>query len=156
GVHSVVEFGGNGIEAGVAVLADSYWRAQSALDRMPIEWDHGPNAKDNSDGFFQMAHQGLGGTGQEIVAKKGDVLAALKTAAKVVEANYELPYLDHATMEPINCTAHVAPNRVEIWTGTQTPVEIVNAVTRLTHVPSENIYVNNCFCGGGFGRRDNI
>jgi isoquinoline 1-oxidoreductase beta subunit len=156
GVHSVVEFGGNGIEAGVAVLADTYWRAQSALDRMPIEWDHGPNAKDNSDRFFQMAHQGLGVTGQEIVAKKGDVLAALKTAATVVEANYELPYLDHATMEPINCTAHVTPNRIEIWTGTQTPVEIVNAVTRLTHVPSENIYVNNCFCGGGFGRRDNI
>ena len=77
-------------------------------------------------------------------------------AAKLVEATYELPYLDHAVMEPINCTAHVTPNRIEIWTGTQTPVEIVNSVSRLTKVPSDNIYVNNCFCGGGFGRRDNI
>jgi isoquinoline 1-oxidoreductase beta subunit len=156
GVHSVVEFGGNGIEAGVAVLADSYWRAQSALARMPIEWDHGPNANDSTDGFFKMAHDGLDVSGQETVAKKGDALSALRSAMKVVEATYELPYLDHAVMEPINCTAHVTPTRVEVWTGTQTPVEIVNAVTRLTRVPSENIHVNNCFCGGGFGRRDNI
>jgi isoquinoline 1-oxidoreductase subunit beta len=156
GIHSVVEFGGNGIEAGVAVVADSYWRAQAALAQMPIEWDRGPNAGDSSDAFFKMAHEGLNAPGDEVVAKKGDAVAAMKTAAKVVDATYELPYLDHAVMEPINCTAHVTPNRVEIWTGTQTPVEIVNSTVRLTGVASENVYVNNCFSGGGFGRRDNV
>jgi len=156
GVHSVVEFGGAGIEAGVAVVANSYWRAQSALAQMPIEWDRGPNAGDSSEAFFKMAHEGLNVPGEEVVAKKGDAPAAMKTAAKIVEAIYELPYLDHAVMEPINCTAHVTPNRVEIWTGTQTPVDIVNATVRLTGIASESIYVNNCFSGGGFGRRDNV
>ena len=156
GIHSVVEFGGSGIEAGVAVVADSYWRAQAALAQMPIEWDRGPNAGDSTEAFFKMAHESLNAPSQEIVAKKGDASATMKTAAKVVEAIYELPYLDHAVMEPINCTAHVTPNRIEIWTGTQTPVEIVNATVRLTGVASENVYVNNCFSGGGFGRRDNV
>src|SRR5207237_8415017 len=120
------------------------------------KWNGEPNAGATSDAFFKMANEGLNAPGEEIVAKKGAALAAMKTAAKVVEAIYELPYLDHAVMEPLNCTAHVTPNRVEIWTGTQTPVEIVNATVRLTGVASEDVYINNWFSGGGFGRRDTV
>src|SRR6059036_2523591 len=86
GVHSVVEFGGKDIEAGVAVVADSYWHAKTALDLLPIEWDDGAHGEDTSEKFLQMAHAALDEPGAQVVVKKGDPEAALKGAAKVVEA----------------------------------------------------------------------
>jgi isoquinoline 1-oxidoreductase beta subunit len=154
GVHSVVEFGGPGIEAGVAVVADSYWRAKTALDLLPIEWDEGAHGDDSTEGFFKMARAALDEPGAQVVVNKGDVSAALKNAAKVVEAVYELPYLDHAFMEPLNCTAHVTADRVDVWVGTQRPEEALLDAAKLTGVPQENVYIHNCFSGGGFGRRN--
>jgi len=84
GIHSVIEFGGNGIEAGVAVVADSYWRAQSALAQMPIEWDRGPNVSNSTDAFFKMAHEGLNAPGEEIVAKKGDAVTVVIKSTEVM------------------------------------------------------------------------
>ncbi len=154
GVHSVVEFGGKDIEAGVAVVADSYWHAKSALDLLPIEWDDGAHGEDTSEKFLQMAHAALDEPGAQVVVKKGDPEAALKGAAKVVEAVYDLPYLDHAFMEPMNCTAQVTADRVDVWVGTQRPEEALLDAAKLTGLPQENVYIHNCFIGGGFGRRN--
>jgi isoquinoline 1-oxidoreductase subunit beta len=154
GVHSVVEFSGPDIEAGVAVVADTYWHAKTALDLLPIEWDEGAHGDDTSEKFLKMARAALDEPGAQVVVKKGDPEAALKDAAKVVEAVYELPYLDHAFMEPLNSTAHVTADRVDVWVGTQRPEEALLDVAKLTGVSQENIYIHNCFIGGGFGRRN--
>ena len=155
GVHSVVEFGGPEIEAGVAVVADSYWRAKTALDLLPVEWDEGAHANDRSEDFFQAARAALDQPGQNVVTRVGDPEGALQRASQVVEAVYEVPYLDHAVMEPFNCTAQVTPDRVEIWVGSQSPEEATIDASKITGVPPENIYLHNCFLGGGFGRRGN-
>src|SRR3989454_4519221 len=130
GVHSVIQFGGPQVEEGVAVIADSYWHAKSALDLLPIEWDGGTHANDSSSGFFEMGRKALDEPGARVVTKKGDAEAVIKSSDKVVEAVYELPYLDHAMMEPMNCTAHVTPDRAEVWVGTQNPEEAVSQISR--------------------------
>ena len=155
GVHSVVEFGGPEIEAGVAVVADSYWRAKTALDLLPIEWDEGAHGNDSSEGFFKMSRAALDEPGAKVVTKIGDPETALKNASQVVEAVYEDPYLDHSVMEPFNCTAQVTLDRVEIWVGSQEPEGATLDASKITGVPVENIYLHNCFLGGGFGRRGN-
>ena len=155
GVHSVVEFEGEEIEAGVAVVADSYWHAKTALDALTIEWDEGTRGNDSSEEYFKSSRAVLDEPGAKVVTKKGDPEAVLKNAAQVVEAIYEVPYLDHAVMEPFNCTAQVTADRVEIWAGSQNPEEATTDASKITGVPVENIYFHNCFLGGGFGRRGN-
>jgi isoquinoline 1-oxidoreductase subunit beta len=159
GVRSVVRFGGPDIEEGVAVIADSYWHARSALDMLPVEWDDGPHGSDSSRGFFEMARKLLDEPGARVVTGKGDAEAAIRNSTRIVEAVYEVPYLDHAMMEPMNCTAHVRADRVDVWVGTQDPEAAVLQTSQLTGVPVENIYLHNCFLGSGFGRRlenDNV
>ncbi len=153
GVHSVVQFGGPNVEDGVAVIADSYWHAKSALDLLPIEWDGGVHINDSSKGFFEMARKALDEPGARVVTKKGDAEAVIKGSPKVIKAVYELPYVDHAMMEPMNCTAHVTTDRAEVWAGTQNPEEAVSQISSLTGIPEQNVYLHNCFLGGGFGRR---
>jgi isoquinoline 1-oxidoreductase beta subunit len=155
GVHSVVEFSGEEIEAGVAVVADSYWRAKTALDAMPIVWDEGTHVDDSSEEYFKSSRTMLDESGAKVVTKKGDPEAVLKNASQIVEAVYEVPYLDHAVMEPFNCTAQVTSDRVDIWAGSQSPEEATTDASKITGVPVENIYFHNCFLGGGFGRRGN-
>lgn len=155
GVHAVVEFGGEKIEAGVAVVADSYWHAKTALDALPIEWDDGAHGNDSSEQYFKASRAVLDEPGAKVVNKKGDPETVLQNASQVVEAIYEVPYLDHAVMEPFNCTAQVAPDRVDIWVGSQNPEEATTDTSKITGIPVENIYLHNCFLGGGFGRRGN-
>ncbi len=155
GVHSVVEFSGDEIEAGVAVVADSYWHARTALDALPIEWDEGMHGNDTSEGFFKSSRAALDEPGAKVVTKKGDPEALLENAPQVVEAIYEVPYLDHVVMEPFNCTAQVTPERVDLWVGSQEPEGATIDASKITGVPVENIYLHNCFLGGGFGRRGN-
>src|SRR2546427_9460135 len=155
GVHSVVEFSGEEIETGVAVVADSYWHARTALDAMPIEWDEGTHGNDSSEEFFKSSRAALDEPGAKVVTKKGDPDAVLKNAPKVVEAIYEVPYLDHVVMEPFNCTAQVASDRVDIWAGSQEPEGATIDASQITGLPVEKIYFHNCFLGGGFGRRGN-
>src|SRR5260370_18546583 len=119
GVHSVVEFSGPDIEAGVAVVADSYWHAKTALDLLPIEWDEGAHADDTSEKFLKMARAALDEPGAQVVVKKGDPDAVLKGAAKVVEAVYELPNLDHAFCDPLTCTASLTDPRFDAWVRSQ-------------------------------------
>src|SRR2546427_1170336 len=155
GVHSVVEFSGEEIEAGVAVVADSYWHARTALEAMPIDWDEGTHGNDSSEEFFKSSRATLDEPGAKVVTRKGDPEAVLKNASQVVEAIYEVPYLDHTVMEPFNCTAQVAADRVDIWAGSQDPENATIDASKVTGVPLEKIYFHNCFLGGGFGRRGN-
>ena len=137
---------------GVAVVADSFWRAKTALEVMPIEWDYGEHANTSSAEFLQRFQAELDKPG--VVAKEeGDALAALNSATKVVRADYTAPYLSHACMEPMNCTAQVTPQRVDVWVGTQTPESALATAAATAEVAPENVYVHNCFLGGGFGRR---
>jgi isoquinoline 1-oxidoreductase beta subunit len=155
GVRSVLEFSGPEIEAGVAVVADSYWHAKTALDRLPVEWDEGVHGEDNSEKFFRDARAMLDESGARVVTKQGDPEAVLRNSTSVLEATYEVPYLDHAVMEPFNCTAQVTADRVDIWAGSQSPEEATIDASKITGVPAQNIYLHNCFLGGGFGRRGN-
>jgi isoquinoline 1-oxidoreductase subunit beta len=147
GVKAAVE-----VPNGVAVVADSFWRAKTALEVMPIEWDLGAHANTSSAEFQKMFRAALDKEGV-VANEKGDALAVLKGAAKVVEADYEVPYLAHATMEPMNCTAQVTPERVDVWLGTQNPEGALTATAELLGVAPDNVYVHTCFLGGGFGRR---
>jgi isoquinoline 1-oxidoreductase beta subunit len=147
GVHAAVE-----IPHGVAVVANSFWRAKTAREAMPVVWDFGEHANASSEAFRQAFRAALDASGT-VASEQGEALAALKAAAKVVEADYEVPYLAHATMEPMNCTAQVTPERVEVWVGTQNPEGALAAAAEVAGVAPENVYVHNCFLGGGFGRR---
>jgi isoquinoline 1-oxidoreductase beta subunit len=149
GVHAAVE-----VPNGIAVVADSYWRAKTALEVMPVEWDFGPHAKADSEDFWKTFREALDKPGA-VAKEEGDALAAIKGATKVVEADYEAPYLAHATMEPMNCTAQVTAQRVDVWVGTQNPEAALAAAAEITGAGPENVYVHNCFLGGGFGRRSN-
>jgi isoquinoline 1-oxidoreductase beta subunit len=149
GVRAAVE-----VPNGIAVVANSFWRAKTALEVMPMTWDVGAHANANSETFKKSFREALDKPG--VVAKEeGDALAAITAAAKVVEADYEVPYLAHACMEPMNCTAQVKPERVDVWVGTQNPEAVLAAAAEITGVALENVYVHNCFLGGGFGRRGN-
>jgi isoquinoline 1-oxidoreductase beta subunit len=147
GVRTAVE-----VPNGIAVVADSFWRAKTALEVMPMEWDFGAHASANSATYWKAFREVLDKPGA-VAKEEGDALAALKAAANVVEADYEAPYLAHATMEPMNCTAQVTPQRVDVWVGTQNPEGALAAAAEITGVAPENVYVHNCFLGGGFGRR---
>src|SRR5262249_88758 len=149
GVRTSVE-----VSNGIAVVADSFWRPQTPPGVMPVEWDFGAHANANSETFRKTFREALDKPGA-VANEKGDALAAIKAAAKVVQADYEVPYLAHACMEPMNCTAQVTPQRVDVWVGTQNPEAVLAATAEITGVELEHVYVHNCFLGGGFGRRGN-
>jgi isoquinoline 1-oxidoreductase subunit beta len=99
----------------VAVVADNWWQANQAIDAVPLTWDEGQNGKVSSAGIAELLRGGLAASEAAVVRKDGDVDATLAKAAKRVEAEYAAPYLAHATMGPMNCTAHVTPDKVEVW-----------------------------------------
>jgi len=157
GVHSVVEFQGEdkatGLRSGVAVVADTWWRAKTALELLPLEWDYGPNTHINSKDIAQRDLEVLNKKTGAIVLDEGDALGAMNSAAQVVEAVYSAPHQAHAPLEPLGCTAQVKDNRVDIWLGTQRPESALQEAARHAGVAPENAYVHNCFLGGGFGGR---
>ena len=138
---------------GVAVIADSWWRAKTALDAMPIEWDEGPNAKASSASIDTFLREGL--DAHDVVAgnHSGDVKAALANAAKTFEAVYRYPYQAHATMEPINATALFTGDRCEVWCSTQNGEAALAVATKAAGLPPEKCDVHKTYLGGGFGRR---
>ena len=149
GVHSVVAVGDNA----VAVLADTWWRANSALGKLPIVWDEGPNAKVSSASINEFVTSGLDAKEAALGQKHGDVEPALAGAAKKVEAVYGTPFLNHATMEPMNCTAKVDGDKIEIWVGSQNAEAALAAAAEAINVPPANVKVNKLHLGTGFGRR---
>jgi isoquinoline 1-oxidoreductase beta subunit len=141
------------LEDAVAVVGDTYWTAKTGLDALLIEWDHGPNAAVSSETMHSAQAQ-ASSSGKPIAGLLlGDVEGAFAAARKRVEAVYELPFLAHATMEPVNTTVHVRPDGCDIWVGTQTPVVAQTHAARIVGLPKDKVHIHNHLIGGGFGRR---
>jgi CO/xanthine dehydrogenase Mo-binding subunit len=146
GVHHVVE-----ISQGVAVVADSTWNAIQGRKALEIVWDEGPNANLSSAKIHTMLQEFSTRDGA-VAEEQGDVSVFGKAAMKI-EAVYELPYLAHATMEPMNCTADVRNNRCEIWAPTQSADGARSAVAEAIGLSQDDVVVHVTYLGGGFGRR---
>ena len=136
----------------VAVVADRHFRAQAALNALPIEWEVGAAGATNSRQFRTEYLDALSQNGVE-ARHDGNVDAAMPTAAKVIEATYEVPIIAHAPMEPLNAIAEVQADRVDVWVGTQNADRALTLAAEVSGVKPENVYVHNTFSGGGFGRR---
>jgi isoquinoline 1-oxidoreductase beta subunit len=138
------------ISGGVAVVADTWWHAKQALDAMPIEWEYGPDASVNMPSLIDRHMASLKDAGT-VRTNHGDVDAAFRNAATIIEATYTVPYLNHACMEPGGATALVTANRVDLWSGTQTPDSTLQQVAREIGIAPENVYIHTMFLGGGYG-----
>src|SRR5947208_4076972 len=147
GVQQVVR-----LDDAVAVVADATWAAKQGLAALDIRWDEGPNANRSSADIVQQLAAASQKSGA-VARKEGDVAAAMAGAARKVEAIYELPFLAHATMEPVNCTVHVRPGACDIWVGTQVPTFTRTAAAKGTGLSKAQVQVHNHLLGGGFGRR---
>ena len=149
GVKHVVKVG----ESAVAVVADTWWQANSALDALPITWDEGPNAKVSSASIAEFLKTGLDAEQAFVGNKGGDVKSALASAAKKVEAVYSYPYQHHVTMEPQNATARYTPDKCEVWCSTQNGEAALATTSEACGLPVPKCEVYKTFLGGGFGRR---
>jgi isoquinoline 1-oxidoreductase beta subunit len=140
------------ISTGVAVVADNTWTAMEARQALDITWDEGRNAVVTSASLSKMFADMTAGPGAE-ARKEGDALAALASAASRVEAVYEVPFLAHAPMEPLNCTAHVRADGCEVWASTQGQSAARQVAARVTGLNPDQVQVHTLYMGGGFGRR---
>ena len=138
----------------VAVLADSFWRAKSALEVLPITWNFGANAKESSATIAERLREGLTSTNNVFAdIDQGNVTEAIQGAAKKIEAVYGTPFVSHACMEPMNCTARVTADRAEVWVPSQNAEASLAALAAVTGLPLEKCEAYNPPLGGGFGRR---
>ncbi len=149
GVKKVVPVG----DSAVAVVADNFWNAKTAIAALPIVWDEGPNAKVTSATIADMLKEGLDAEQAFVGNKAGDAKAALAGAAKVVEAVYSFPYQSHSPMEPMNATALYTPEKCEVWCPTQNAEAILAAIAETSGLPVAKCDVHKVLLGGGFGRR---
>jgi isoquinoline 1-oxidoreductase beta subunit len=147
GVRHVVQ-----IDSGVAVVADAFWPARLGRDALRITWDEGPTAAVSSDSIARM-FEAAGAESGAVARRQGDVAAAAAGAAKKLEAVYTVPYQAHVTMEPMNCTAWVRPDGVDLWVGTQAQGFNQQTAAKITGLPPESVKVYTTLLGGGFGRR---
>jgi isoquinoline 1-oxidoreductase beta subunit len=149
GVKKVVQSG----DAAVAVIADTWWQAKTALAALPIVWDDGPNAKVSSASIAEMLKAGLDAPEAYVGTRTGDAKDAIGKAAKKVEAVYAYPYQNHATMEPMNATARYTPDKCEVWSSSQNGEAALAAASEASGLPTEKCDFYNTILGGGFGRR---
>ncbi|MGH8747313.1 MAG: molybdopterin cofactor-binding domain-containing protein [Burkholderiales bacterium] len=147
GVKHVVQ-----IADGVAVVADSWWRAKTARDTLKIQWDEGPNKALSTESVFAGLAEAMSNPGAQIL-KQGDVDAAMKTAAKTLEATYEMPFLSHSPMEPMNYTADVRKDSALLIGAIQFQQAALGISAAITGLKPDQITVRTTFLGGGFGRR---
>jgi isoquinoline 1-oxidoreductase subunit beta len=147
GVMQVVK-----LKSAVAVIADRHWRAQTALDMLPIEWEVGAAGSTDSAQFRKDYITALDQKGAD-ARHDGNVDAAMQTAARVIDATYDVPIIAHAPMEPLNAIAHVQADRVDVWVGTQNADLALTFAAQASGVRPENVHIHNTFSGGGFGRR---
>jgi isoquinoline 1-oxidoreductase beta subunit len=149
GVRHVLPVGASA----VAVVADTWWEAKTALDALPIVWDEGPNAKVSSATIAEMLKAGLDADQAFVANQNGDVKAAIAGAAKKVEAVYAYPFQNHAPMEPMNATARYTADRCEVWVPTQNGEAAFAATLAASGLPADKCEVYKINLGGGFGRR---
>jgi isoquinoline 1-oxidoreductase subunit beta len=148
GVRQVIKLGD-----AVAVVADGWWPAKKAADALKVTWDEGQNSQVSSESIKALLREGLSATDAVVGRKDGDVEAGLGAAAKRVQAEYYAPFLNHATLEPQTCTAHVTTNKVEIWVPTQNGEASLRAAAQAAQMSPETVVVHKMMCGGAFGRR---
>ncbi|NVJ85105.1 MAG: xanthine dehydrogenase family protein molybdopterin-binding subunit [Algoriphagus sp.] len=145
------------LENAVAVIAQGYWQAKSMLDRLAIKFEStendGKSQEDIFNGYRLAMDKALEEASLSEHYQSGDAHSALSGAETVVEAEYQLPFLAHATMEPMNCTAWVHDGKCEIWCGSQNPLGVMAAVAELLDISLDQVTVHNQLLGGGFGRR---
>lgn len=146
--------GANVLRGGVAIVASSTFAAIAAKRRLTVDWDESEASTDDSEDFDRLMGAALdGGPGAETVADQGDVEAAFQGAAKTVSARYDYPFLAHAPLEPMNCTAHFADGRLTLWAPTQTPGSAITQAAEVTGLDAGAITLHQTRVGGGFGRR---
>lgn len=150
GVRDVVE-----IPAGVAVLADNYWSARQGCSMLQIVWDPGEHPQVDTKEQIET-YRKLSKTKGVPIQQKGDATTALSTAATTLEAEYWVPYLAHAPMEPLNCAVKISADGCEIWTGTQLPTFDQAAAAKLLGMQPSQITIHTPFLGGSFGRRGSL
>jgi len=149
GVTKVVRVG----DSGVAVVADTWWHAKTALDATPIEWDYGPNATASSAKFAEVLKAGLDAPDAVAGNEVGNARAAIAATSRKIEAVYSYPHQNHATMEVMNATARWTPERCEVWTPTQNGEAALAAASEAAGLPLAKCDVYKLLLGGGFGRR---
>ena len=147
GVLQVVQ-----ISRGVAVIADNTWSAMEGRRALQVQYDEGKNANLSSASIREL-FVNLAEKPGAVARNDGDVIAAMASGAKKIEAVYEVPYLSHAPMEPMNCTADVRPDSCEVWVATQIQTAAMGAAAKATGLPPSKIQIHTTFLGGGFGRR---
>jgi isoquinoline 1-oxidoreductase subunit beta len=148
GVRKVVK-----LSNAVAVVADSWWRAKTAAEAIKISWDDGGNGNTSTESITEFVRAGLSAPDAGVGRKQGDVAAGLAKAAKRIDAEYQTPFLAHATMEPQNCTAHVIGDKAEIWASTQDAERSMKFAAQALGIALDNIVLHPTLVGGGFGRR---
>ncbi len=149
GVKKVVQVG----DSAVAVIADTWWNAKTALDALPIAFDEGPNAQVSSASIAKLLEEGLSAEQAFVGNQAGDIKAGMAGAVKKVEAVYSYPFQNHAPMEPMNATALFTPDKCEVWVPTQDGEASFAAVLAASGLPPEKCDVYKINLGGGFGRR---
>jgi isoquinoline 1-oxidoreductase beta subunit len=147
GVREVLQ-----VPTGIAVVADDTWTALAGRDALQVEWDEGPRANDSSATYWRRLETALAAGGKTTRAE-GNAAAALAGASRRLHARYRYPFQAHATLEPMNCAAHVRPDGCEIWVGTQAPNEAQRDVAKLLGMQPEAVRLHVELLGGGFGRR---
>ncbi|MFQ5994839.1 MAG: molybdopterin cofactor-binding domain-containing protein [Acidiferrobacterales bacterium] len=147
GVRHVLE-----IDSGVAVVAEDTWSALQGREALEVQWAQGPNVTLSSAEIRQRFERAVQRNGT-VAVDQGDVSSAFRRAAKMVAAVYETPYLAHAPMEPMNCTAHVHADGCDVWVGTQAQTGAQKTAARITGLPRDRVRVHSMFIGGSFGRR---
>lgn len=147
GVRSVKQ-----IDSGIAVIAENFWAAKTGREALKVEWDEGPNATVTSANIRSQFEAAAAKSGSK-VRSEGKAMDALAQAAGKIEAVYEVPYLAHACMEPMNCTAHMRGGRCDIYAPTQSQTGALKTAAYITGLPVSKIKVHTTFLGGGFGRR---
>jgi isoquinoline 1-oxidoreductase beta subunit len=145
--------GDPGLENGIAILADTWWHAQSARKKLQVTWNEGPRAQYSSAAYAQKADDLSKQAPQRSIRADGDAEGSLKGAAKVVEAAYSYPFISHAPLEPQNCTASFKDGKLEIWSNSQTPGNGRRMVLQTLGLKDEDVTLHMVRGGGGFGRR---
>ncbi len=142
------------IPSGVVVVAERFWAAKQARDKLKISWDEGENAQLSTEKMLQEFSR-LSASPGSIAKKTGDPASALAGAAKTITAEYDVPYLAHAMMEPLNCVVDLKADSCEIWTGTQFQTVDRLSAAKVAGLPPEKVQIHTTLLGGGFGRRAN-